>query len=425
MRFSGFTDEWVSYKIGDISKTYSGGTPSTSKREYYEGNIPFIKSGEIGNEVTEQYINEEAINNSSAKKVQKGDLLLALYGATSGEVAISKIDGAINQAVLKIDNKMNNYFQYNYFVKYKDQIIHKYLQGGQGNLSANIIKKLEFYYPNLEEQQKISNYLLLIDNKIELLEKKHHEYQNFKKYLMQQIFAQKLRFKSADGEQYSDWKERNLYEFLTEHKLKSTGNEEVYSVSVHKGLVNQKEHLGRDFSAPDTSKYNLVKPGDIVYTKSPTGDFPLGIIKQSRVDKNVIVSPLYGVFTPETYALGYILNDYFESNVNTHNYLHPIVQKGAKNTMNITNKTFLSKTLFVPTDVNEQQKIAECFSKVNDSIRNIEIQQNKVNEFKKGLLQQMFVVRINWRCNFKLAKSPSFNKHLLILKNKIIFIIIK
>jgi type I restriction enzyme S subunit len=172
LRFSGFTDEWVSYKIGDISKTYSGGTPSTSKREYYEGNIPFIKSGEIGNEVTEQYINEEAINNSSAKKVQKGDLLLALYGATSGEVAISKIDGAINQAVLKIDNKMNNYFQYNYFVKYKDQIIHKYLQGGQGNLSANIIKKLEFYYPNLEEQQKISNYLLLIDNKIELLEKK-------------------------------------------------------------------------------------------------------------------------------------------------------------------------------------------------------------------------------------------------------------
>ena len=227
-----------------------------------------------------------------------------------------------------------------------------------------------------------------------MLEKKHQYYQDFKKYLMQRIFSSqddKLRFKSADGEQYSDWKERNLYEFLTEHKLKSTGNEEVYSVSVHKGLVNQKEHLGRDFSAPDTSKYNLVKPGDIVYTKSPTGDFPLGIIKQSRVDKNVIVSPLYGVFTPETYALGYILNDYFESNVNTHNYLHPIVQKGAKNTMNITNKTFLSKTLFVPTDVNEQQKIAECFSKVNDSIRNIEIQQNKVNEFKKGLLQQMFV----------------------------------
>ena len=81
LRFSGFEGEWKSYKIGDISKTYSGGTPSTSKREYYEGDIPFIKSGEINNDITEQYITEDAINNSSAKKVQKGDLLLALYVA--------------------------------------------------------------------------------------------------------------------------------------------------------------------------------------------------------------------------------------------------------------------------------------------------------------------------------------------------------
>lgn len=188
LRFSGFDDEWKPYKIGDISKTYSGGTPSTSKREYYEGDIPFIRSGEINNYVTEQYINEDAIKNSSAKWVQKGDLLLALYGATSGEVAISKIDGAINQAVLKIDNDMDNYFQYNYFLKYKEQIIHKYLQGGQGNLSANIIKKLEFKYPSLDEQKKISQFLMSIDNKIELLEKKHQYYQDFKKGLIQQMF---------------------------------------------------------------------------------------------------------------------------------------------------------------------------------------------------------------------------------------------
>ena len=168
LRFSGFDNEWKPFIIGDISKTYSGGTPSTSKKEYYCGDIPFIKSGEINKNCTEQYINEDAINNSSAKKIKKGDLLLALYGATSGEVAISKIDGAINQAVLKIDNNMDNYFQYNYFLKYKEKIIHKYLQGGQGNLSANIIKKLEFKFPKIEEQQKISRFLLLIDEKIQL-----------------------------------------------------------------------------------------------------------------------------------------------------------------------------------------------------------------------------------------------------------------
>lgn len=88
---------------------------------------------------------------------------------------------------------MDNYFQYNYFLKYKEKIIHKYLQGGQGNLSANIIKKLEFKFPKLEEQQKISRFLLLIDEKIHLLEMKQEYYYNFKKYLMQKIFAQELR----------------------------------------------------------------------------------------------------------------------------------------------------------------------------------------------------------------------------------------
>ena len=224
-----------------------------------------------------------------------------------------------------------------------------------------------------------------------MLEKKYQYYRDFKKYLIQQIFTQKLRFTNENNENFDDWEERKLSEFLTEHKLKSTGKEEVYSVSIKKGLVNQVEHLGRTFSAPDTSKYNLVKPGDIVYTKSPTGDFPLGIIKQSRVDKNVIVSPLYGVFTPETYNLGYILNDYFESNVNTHNYLHPIVQKGAKNTMNITNKTFLSKSLVVPVDKEEQNKIANFLMKITIALNSIENQKDKTVDFKKGLLQQIFV----------------------------------
>ncbi|WP_405315613.1 restriction endonuclease subunit S [Methanobrevibacter sp.] len=188
LRFEEFDDEWKPYKIGEISKTYSGGTPSTSKKEYYEGDIPFIKSGEINNSHTEQYITEDAIKNSSAKKVKKGDLLLALYGATSGEVAISKIDGAINQAVLKIENNMDNYFQYCYFLLYKDQIVHKYIQGGQGNLSANIIKKLEFNYPTLPEQKKISQFLMLIENKIILLENEYQIYQDFKKGLLQQMF---------------------------------------------------------------------------------------------------------------------------------------------------------------------------------------------------------------------------------------------
>lgn len=368
MRFSGFTDEWVSYKIGDISKTYSGGTPSTSKREYYEGNIPFIKSGEIGNEVTEQYINEEAINNSSAKKVQKGDLLLALYGATSGEVAISKIDGAINQAVLKIDNKMNNYFQYNYFVKYKDQIIHKYLQGGQGNLSANIIKKLEFYYPNLEEQQKISNYLLLIDNKIELLEKKHHEYQNFKKYLMQQIFAQKLRFDFSD-----EW---NYVNFNNIFKSASTKKYQIKSAEIMANgdfeVIDQgKDEIAGYFNDKNKLCYELpiIIYGDhTTFVKFRDKPFIVGAdgvkLLLPKIDSNLKY-------------LFYVL-EYFN-----------IKPEGYKRHFSIIKKIKLP----IPS-LEEQNEISEMFSSVDNKLKYTQKQLQETKKFKKGLLQQMFVC---WR----------------------------
>ena len=103
LRFKEFKDELSNHKFKDICTFFSGGTPTSSNKEYYNGDIPFIRSGEIYSDNTELFINQDAINNSSAKVVNKGDLLLALYGATSGNVAISKIDGAINQAILCIN----------------------------------------------------------------------------------------------------------------------------------------------------------------------------------------------------------------------------------------------------------------------------------------------------------------------------------
>ena len=399
LRFNGFTKVWESTKIGEIAEVVGGGTPKTEVEEYWNGEIKWFTPSEIGKTKyifdSERHITNEGLKNSSAKLLPKNTILLSSR-ATVGEISIASTECSTNQGFQSLitKNNVDNEFIYYLITTIKNEFLRRSSGSTFLEISKNEIKRIPINIPELSEQNKISNLFSAIDNKIEMLEKKHQYYQDFKKYLMQRIFSSqedKLRFKSDNNENFDDWEERKLSEFLTEHKLKSTGKEEVFSVSVHKGLVNQVEHLGRAFSAPDTSKYNLVKPGDIVYTKSPTGDFPLGIIKQSRVDKNVIVSPLYGVFTPETYDLGYILNDYFESNVNTHNYLHPIVQKGAKNTMNITNKTFLSKTLFVPTDKDEQHKIAECLMKFNENIELIEIQKNQVEDFKKGLLQQMFV----------------------------------
>lgn len=193
---------------------------------------------------------------------------------------------------------------------------------------------------------------------------------------------------------YGSWEYRYFKDILFEHKEKSTGTEEVHSVSVHKGLINQIEHLGRSFAAKNTANYNLVKPGDIVYTKSPTGSFPLGIIKQSKLDKNVIVSPLYAVFTPETYELGVLLDVYFSSPINVRNYLTPIVQKGAKNTIAITNETFLSKGLILPNDKKEQKAIAEIFSTIDQEINVLEKKKKLIEQQKKFLINNLITGKL-------------------------------
>ena len=182
--------DWEEKKIGDICKTFSGGTPSITQSIYYNGDIPFIKSGEIHSSSTEMTITEAGLNNSSAKLVNKGDLLLALYGATSGEVDISKIDGAINQAILCIrSDKLNLCYLKNVLTYEKEKILCKYLQGGQGNLSAEIIKALKFKFPCLEEQQKIANVLSKLDELIEEKKALLSDWQSFKKGLLQQMFV--------------------------------------------------------------------------------------------------------------------------------------------------------------------------------------------------------------------------------------------
>ena len=137
LRFPGFEGKWEEIILKQNCSFFSGGTPTSTKKEYYNGDIPFIRSGEIHSNTTELFISNLGLENSSAKMVHVGDILYALYGATSGEVDISKINGAINQAILCIrSEKIENVFLKNLLLKLKFHITSTYLQGGQGNLSA-------------------------------------------------------------------------------------------------------------------------------------------------------------------------------------------------------------------------------------------------------------------------------------------------
>ena len=200
-------------------------------------------------------------------------------------------------------------------------------------------------------------------------------------------------YRFSDFVRCPKWKGHPLSHFLKERKEKSDGIATVHSVSLQYGLVNQVDYLGRNYAAEDTSNYKLVYPNDVVYTKSPTGAFPYGIIKQNRNPYKVIVSPLYGVFKPINKYIGYIIQSYFEVPNRLNKYLSPIIQKGAKNTINISNSTFISREVVLPENEQEQKKIAQYLASINTQIRQQQKQIDVLIQHKKALLQQLFPQR--------------------------------
>lgn len=186
------------------------------------------------------------------------------------------------------------------------------------------------------------------------------------------------------------WNYEQLSKVLKEHKIKNSGGHAVFSVSMESGIVNQIEHLGRSFSAADTSNYTVGRRFDVVYTRSPLKSFPFGIVKQNKFNDNVALSPLYGVFTPSSPHLGLLIEAYFELPSRSAAFLDPLCQKGAKNTLQITNDTFLSGRLPLPQEPAEQQKIADCLTSLDDLIAAQGDMVQALRAHKTGLMQQLF-----------------------------------
>lgn len=191
VRFKGFQGEWIRQRLGDISASFSGGTPAVSVSDYYGGNIPFIRSGEIHENRTQLYITQAGLNNSSAKIVEKGTILYALYGATSGDVGISKLRGAINQAILAIEptKDIDKFFLAGFLQSYKNRIINELLQGGQGNLSGSLVKKILLAIPSLPEQRAIASYFTALDAQITLHRERLEKLKQIKAACLEKMFA--------------------------------------------------------------------------------------------------------------------------------------------------------------------------------------------------------------------------------------------
>ena len=189
-----------------------------------------------------------------------------------------------------------------------------------------------------------------------------------------------------------EWEQRKLSDFLTVSKLKNNdevfNKEHVLSVSGEYGIVNQIEFQGRSFAGVSVANYGVVETGDIVYTKSPLKSNPYGIIKTNK-GKPGIVSTLYAVYKPKDNTAPEFVQTYFEQDARMNNYMHPLVNKGAKNDMKVSAENALKGLVIFPCK-KEQLKISEFFANLDNLITLHQRKLVNLNNIKKSMLGKLF-----------------------------------
>ena len=408
IRFKGFKGEWKTSAIGDFTTSFSGGTPTAGASEFYGGNIPFIRSGEIHESKTELFLTDAGLNNSSAKVVEKGTLLYALYGATSGEVGISKIKGAINQAILAIypNKTVDKRFLANYLQSHKQKIVGELLQGGQGNLSGALVKSISVNYPNNREQQAISDYVDSLDSQISASTSRLASLKQMKAASLQAMFPQegetvpKIRFKGFEGE----WKKVMFYETFEFLKNNSLSRAELSNegdiVNVHYGdvlikygdLLNiQNEEL--TFIADNkigNTLYNSchLQNGDIIIADAAEDNTVGKCSEIVNICNKRVVS---GLHTIPCRPLNHFAQGYLGHYINSesyHNQLLPLIQ-GSK-ISSISKKT-LSQTIVLVPSIEEQKCIGNYFTSLDRQISLQSQRLEKLKQIKSACLDKMFV----------------------------------
>ena len=414
LRFPEFKNDggWILETIGTIADTFSGGTPTVGNREYYGGDIPFIRSGEISNDKTELFITESGLSNSSARMVDKGTILYAMYGATSGEVAISKISGAINQAILAIIPKKQEYnsrYIYHYLKHNKQYILSKYLQGGQGNLSANIINNLPIYLPcdsegkvSIKEQQKIADCLSSLEEYINVTKQKVYQLKEHKKGLMQRLFPARGKttpeFRFPGCCDTKEWDNSSLgaigdtFGGLSGKSSDDFGSGRPFVT--YKQVFDFSEVSIKDCSLVrivESESQNKLEYGDVLVTMSSETPEEIGytaVVTNKNIPECYLNSFcfIYRLFDNESIDVEFLIY-LFSSEA----YRAAVVRIAQGITrFNISKIKFKEIELAIPETKDEQRKIATLLSSIDKQIAEYDKKIKAFELHKKGLMQQLF-----------------------------------
>ena len=318
-------------------------------------------------------------------KLKKGDIVFARTGASTGKTYLyddndRNLYFAGFLIKFHIDNADPKFIFYNTLKEeYLNWVSVMSVRSGQPGINSNEYKKLPIILPSLDEQNKISNFLTSIDKKIDLLERKHQFYQEFKKYLMQQIFTQKLRF--DDNCQY---KTKQVKDFLIESKIE--GIDDINKrLTVKLNLKGITVRESKTIEIEGATKQFIRKTGQFIYGKQNLHKGAFGIIPKELdgylTSSDIPSFDFKGGIEPKWFYYYFARKLFYEKleNLST--------GTGSKR---ISPKEFLNIKIIVP-EFKEQHKIVCLLEKFDEKINGISNQIVQMNMFKKSLLQQMFV----------------------------------
>ena len=378
IRFKGFNDDWEQHKVS--KEVYSVDTGKSKYNILEIGKYEILGStGIIGYDDSYDY---------------EGDFLLtARVGANAGTLYrhSGKVKITDNTVFLQ-----GNHIDFVFYLLDKFDLKKLSFGSGQPLIKASELKAIELYIPkNSEEKNKITKYFISIDKLISLHQRKLEKLGNIKKSMLEKMFPKdenkvpEIRFKGFND----DWEQRKLIEYLAVSKVKNKdeayNKDDVLSVSGDYGIVNQIEFQGRSFAGASVTNYGVVATGDVVYTKSPLKSNPYGIIKTNK-GKTGIVSTLYAVYKPLENTYPEFVQIYFEQDARMNNYMHPLVNKGAKNDMKVSDENALKGDVIFP-QKEEQIKISEYFLRLDNLISLHQRKLEKLKNIKKACLEKMFV----------------------------------
>ena len=263
------------------------------------------------------------------------------------------------------------------------------------HILASEMKNFKMDFPTIDEQSAIGSLFRTLDDLLASYKDNLANYQSLKATMLSKMFPKagqtvpEIRLDGFEGE----WEINKLNKYLTVSKKKNTkkqfSKEDVLSVSGEVGIVNQIQFQGRSFAGVSVEMYSIVETGNIVYTKSPLKANPYGIIKTNYGIPG-IVSTLYAVYLPNENVFPGFVERYFENDLRLNSYLKPLVNKGAKNDMKVSDENALLGNVIFP-KLEEQIAISDYFINLDKFIQSHKDKISQLETLKKKLLQDMFI----------------------------------